>query len=126
MGTSLVLAVFAAMLTQETTATLDQPKQEAKAEVASTFDFEAKLKSHVSHLAETIGARNLQRHQQLETAANFIESEFKSYQYATSRQTFQVKGLDCHNIVAEVKGSTDPKEIVIIGCLLYTSPSPRD
>ena len=87
----------------------DQPQSEP------AFDFETKLKAHVSHLADTIGERNLERHEQLEQAASFVESEFKKYNYQPSRQTFQVKGLDCHNIEAEIKGSISPKEIIIIG-----------
>ena len=169
MNSCLVFAVIAAMLAQEANATQGRPTEAAPAEVTraevtraevtaaevdSQFNFEATLKSHVSHLAEKIGERNLDRHKQLEEAADFIESEFKSYDYQPSRQTFQVNGLDCHNIDAEIKGAIHPKEIVIIGahydsvrgtpgandnasgtaamltladrCLLYTSPSPRD
>ena len=125
MNSCLVFAVIAAMLAQEANATQGRPTEAAPAEVTaaevtaaevdSQFNFEATLKSHVSHLAEKIGERNLDRHKQLEEAADFIESEFKSYDYQPSRQTFQVNGLDCHNIDAEIKGAIHPKEIVIIG-----------
>ena len=73
------------------------------------------LRSHVTHLAETIGERNLQKHKQLCQAADYIEQNLKGNGYPTERQTFEVNGLDCHNISAEIKGQVSPEEIVIIG-----------
>ena len=66
MNSCLVFAVIAAMLAQEANATQGRPTEAAPAEVTaaevdSQFNFEATLKSHVSHLAEKIGERNLDR-----------------------------------------------------------------
>ncbi len=79
------------------------------------IDFEAALKKHVEHLATTIGERNLDHYDELCEAADYIETEFKNYGLLPTRQAFEVKGLDCFNIAAEIKGTTKPEEILIIG-----------
>ena len=76
----------------------------------SDLDFEATLKSHVEH-----GERNLSHYESLCLAADYVETEFKKYGLKPTRQTFNVRGLDCHNIAAEIKGSEKPEEILIVG-----------
>ena len=78
-------------------------------------DVESSLKNYVEHLAITIGERNLRRIQNLNEAAEFVEAEFTSFGLHPNRQTYEVQGLDCHNIDAEIKGSKLPQEIVIVG-----------
>ena len=73
------------------------------------------LEKHVVHLATTIGERNLRTYDKLCEAADYIEAEFKSYGYKPVRQTYQVHGKDCFNIDVEIKGSTLPNEVIIIG-----------
>lgn len=82
---------------------------------AKSLTTEAALKKHIEHLATTIGERNLRTYQKLCDAADFIEAEYKSYGYKPARQTYQVNGLDCFNIDAEIKGSKLPNEVVVIG-----------
>jgi hypothetical protein len=97
-------------------ATDNSSQQETEVEEAEKkLDVETEVKAHVVHLAETIGERNLGRYDELCDAADYIENELKSYGYQTGRQTFQVRGLDCFNIDAEIKGTQTPEEIVIIG-----------
>jgi len=117
MNLVIAMATLAALLIQDSSPkpVASNPRVPTTAKSKPDFDFKAKLKSHVSHLAETIGERNLDHSKELEQAASFIVAEFKSYGYQPSRQTFQVKGLDCHNIDAEIKGSLRPKEIIIVG-----------
>jgi hypothetical protein len=79
------------------------------------LDFESALKAHVEHLATTIGERNLKKYDELCEAADYIETEFKNYGLKPARQTFKVRGLDCYNIAAEIKGSKDPDQIIIVG-----------
>lgn len=94
----------------------EPPKQTAAAQNANeVLDFEAPLKAHVEHLATTIGERNLGHYKELCAAADYIENEFKSYGYAPTRQSFEVRGLDCFNIAAEIKGAKKPEEILIVG-----------
>lgn len=83
--------------------------------VENASDFEPILKKHIEYLATTIGERNLQHYEELCQAADYIESEFKSYGLAPDKQTFEVKKLDCRNIITEIKGQTKPEEIVIVG-----------
>lgn len=78
-------------------------------------EFAKELKEHVVHLSDTIGERNLGRYEQLCEAADYVEDQLGEYGYETSRQTYQVRGLDCFNIEAEIKGSKTPEEIVIVG-----------
>ena len=116
---ALFFALFAqaGLIAQETT----EPKKANQAEEAepaveeASIDFEPTLKKHVEHLATTIGERNLQHYKKLCAAADYIETEFKNYGLTPKIQTFEVRGLDCKNIAAEIKGTKKPEEIVIIG-----------
>lgn len=123
--TNLLLAVslFAAVGTtglfaQQTTEapnTTQQKKAPTAVAKDEAVDFQPTLEKHVKHLATTIGERNLQHYDELCEAADYIESEFKNYGLTPTRQTFKVRGFDCHNIAVEIKGATKPEEIVIIG-----------
>ncbi len=97
----------------------DEPTEiveEAEAEQTTAVTTVADaLKAHVVHLAETIGERNLTHYDELCEAADYIEDEFKSYGYETERQVFEVRGFDCYNIAAEIRGSEQPEKILIIG-----------
>lgn len=94
----------------ETQQGTEQPKDDKK-----KLTTEEELKSYVVHLAETIGERNLGHHKELCEAADYIEAKFKEFGYEPQRQQYKVNGLDCYNIDAEIKGSSKPEEIVIIG-----------
>ena len=93
----------------------EEPRSETKPSELKKKAVEEELKSYVSHLAETIGERNLNKYDELCTAADFIEDKFKEFGYTPKRQTYQAKGLDCINLDVEIKGTTKPDEIVIIG-----------
>ena len=82
---------------------------------ADETEWAGELEEHVVHLAETIGERNLGKYEKLCEAADYIEDQLKEYGYETNRQTYQVRGLDCFNIDAEIKGTKKPEEIIIIG-----------
>lgn len=81
------------------------PKQELSEE----------LSIHVVHLAETIGERNLGKYKNLCKAADYVKGQLRGFGYETSEQKFVVRGLDCFNVIAELKGSKRPNEILIIG-----------
>jgi len=82
----------------------------------------AELEASVKKLASDIGERNLRHHAALNRAADWIESELESFEYTVSRQTFEVNGLECHNLIVEIVGSTQPTEIVIIGAHYDSAP----
>lgn len=78
-------------------------------------DLQQRLSNYVIHLSETVGERNLGNYQSLCEAADYIDAEFAKFGYPTERQTYRARGLDCFNIEAEIKGTTAPDQIVIIG-----------
>jgi hypothetical protein len=73
------------------------------------------LETSVKKLATEIGERNLEHHAALNRSADWIQSELESFGYTVTRQTFEVSGLACHNLSAQIVGSKQPDEIVIIG-----------
>ena len=84
----------------------ENPQEEDANEKAEEVSVEEQLRSHVVHLAETIGERNLGQYDNLCQAADYVEGQLTEFGYTTSRQTFQVRNLDCFNIEAEIKGKT--------------------
>jgi Zn-dependent M28 family amino/carboxypeptidase len=75
-----------------------------------------RIRAHVQMLAGTIGGRNAVRYEGLERAADYIESELRSYSYQPERQTYLVDGKRFENVEAELSGSTEEaKGIVIVG-----------
>jgi Zn-dependent M28 family amino/carboxypeptidase len=74
-----------------------------------------RLEVDVRFLAESIGERNLTKLASLNRAADFIEDRFTSLGYQVARQTYDVQGVDCHNIEAELPGGSAADEIVIVG-----------
>lgn len=75
----------------------------------------AELKTTVVHLATTIGERNLNFYSQLERARQYVRDEFTAAGLQPQEQKFQVSGVACYNIDAELKGTKTPVEIVLIG-----------
>ncbi len=76
----------------------------------------AELRRDVAYLAEEIGERNVQnRPHELSVAADYIESEFVAAGYAVNPQEYEVDGRNCRNLEVEIRGSTLPEEIVIVG-----------
>ncbi len=83
--------------------------------VVAKPSLEEELRSTVEHLAETIGERNLGQYRSLTATADYIEEHFQGSGLKTSRQEFVVRGLDCFNVIGEIKGASCPDEIVIVG-----------
>lgn len=76
----------------------------------------AELRSHVTHLAEEIGERNvLHRPRELAQAADFIEAELARDGYHVARQNYEVSGTTCCNLEVEIPGAAKTDEIVVIG-----------
>jgi len=76
-------------------------------------EFRAELTADVHTLGAEIGERNIPRYPQLKAAADFIESSFVRAGLHPRRDTYEVNRLPCHNIEAEIRG-TSP-QIVLIG-----------
>jgi len=92
---------------------------------ADTFAYSNKLKAHVDKLAVELGERNLQNRvtlKALNDAADYVEGKFKEFGYTPTRQTFKCRGIDCHNIACEIKGTERPDEIFIVGAHYDSAP----
>jgi Zn-dependent M28 family amino/carboxypeptidase len=76
---------------------------------------ETRLRRDVGHLAGTIGARSVFRPEGLASAADWIESRFRETGFDPARQTFRVEGVDCSNLEVEIRGSSAPEEILVVG-----------
>jgi Zn-dependent M28 family amino/carboxypeptidase len=79
---------------------------------------EGDLRRHVAALAGEIGERNLFLPEKLEAAENYIRSVFMAHGYDGSslkEQLFSVQGNVVRNLMAEVRGTDRPEEIVILG-----------
>lgn len=88
-----------------------------------------RLRAVVKKLSSEIGARNLQHYSALNATADYIESELQHAGYSPQRQTFEVAGFACHNLIAELPGKVQPEKILIVGahydsCL--TTPGAND
>jgi len=75
----------------------------------------AKLKKDVEVLAGDIGERNVYNYAKLVEAASFLEDSLKSVDYTVERQTYEVRGRECSNLIVEIRGSEKPDEIIVIG-----------
>lgn len=80
------------------------------------------LRGDVEHLAGTIGERNPPRYPQMAAAADFLEAELRGAGYQPRRQTFQCKGKACDNLEAELPGSRQADQIVVVGAHYDTNP----
>ncbi len=76
----------------------------------------AELKQDVDVLAGRIGLRNYLSLPQLEEAAAYVESRFREAGYAAvSRETYPIASKTFANLSVEVRGTSTPSEIVLIG-----------
>lgn len=73
------------------------------------------LRADVVMLAETIGERNTFDPPRLDAAAAYIERELLSAGYEVRRQTYLARGVASHNLEVELRGTTRPDEILVIG-----------
>lgn len=73
---------------------------------------EAALRRDVEMLAGTIGDRSIGNPKGLAAAADHIERSLAGVGYSVERQRYEVRGVACDNLAAEIPGS---KEIVVIG-----------
>ena len=62
------------------------------------------LKGHVDMLADTIGARNIDRPESYKWAERYLTEELTKMGYQVQRQTYSVEGYECANLWTEKKG----------------------
>jgi Zn-dependent M28 family amino/carboxypeptidase len=88
-----------------------------------------RLKNDVETLASDIGERNIWQYDNLTAAADFIEKSLTEAGYEPTRQNFTAEGKTCSNLEVEIKGSSHPDRIIIIGAhydTVYGSPGAND
>ncbi|MBL8924269.1 MAG: M20/M25/M40 family metallo-hydrolase [Myxococcaceae bacterium] len=74
------------------------------------------LERDVTHLAGTIGERNLGRTpDKLVETAEWVEAELVAAGYTVEREPYDVRGQRVWNLAAELEGTTDPDELIVIG-----------
>jgi len=80
------------------------------------------LLDHVWHLAGEIGPRSPSHGDALDQAADYIASVLAAYGYAVQRQEYAWRGRPVYNLIAELPGTPQPEETVILGAHYDTVP----
>ena len=86
------------------------------------------LREDVEAIA-SLGARNANRPEALETVAVEVEQQFRQMGLTSRRQTYEVDGQPFSNIEVEITGGDRPDQIVLIGAhydTAYSSPGAND
>jgi Zn-dependent M28 family amino/carboxypeptidase len=81
---------------------------------ASESSLASAIRRDVVELAETIGERNVVKYAALKRAADYVESGLRVVG-PVRRHTYKASERDCDNLEAEIRGTSAPGEIVVIG-----------
>ncbi len=73
------------------------------------------LRRDVEMLAGVIGPRGVVRPIELAASADFIERSLQEAGYDVERQCYNVRGVRCCNLAAEIPGTSRADEIIVIG-----------
>jgi Zn-dependent M28 family amino/carboxypeptidase len=90
---------------------------------------EQRLRAHVERLAGEIGARGVFRPAALAAAADYVEGEWRAQGFRVERETYDVAGLACSNLVVEIAGARRAEEILLVGAhydTVETTPGADD
>lgn len=74
-----------------------------------------RLRTHVEHLAVSIGPRHISLPGTIDAAANYVAQQLAAQGETVWRFPYSVAGHEVANLVLERRGTTRPDEIVIIG-----------
>jgi hypothetical protein len=110
----LVVVAVAALVYAATS----MPGRSQRGALVSATSAETKLESELRHHVEALcaqGPRNVDVPLALSAAAVYIQRAFESAGYRVEKQDYTVDGVVCENLTAEIRGTTKPDEIVIIG-----------
>jgi Zn-dependent M28 family amino/carboxypeptidase len=72
------------------------------------------LRRDVVELSQVIGERNVVKYAALRRAADYVEAGLR-VAGPVSRQTYEASRRDCDNLEVEIRGSSAPGEIVVVG-----------
>lgn len=82
---------------------------------ASEISIASRLSADVHHLAGSIGQRNVTAPRSLDAAADYISDSFRAGGYRVRSQVYDVDGVACRNVEAELPGAAQSDGIIIIG-----------
>lgn len=105
-GIATVTALFVACATSRSSAPAAAP---------TTPELAAALRADVKVLAGDIGIRAVLHDDSLARAERWLVSRLAAQGWTVERQTYEVSGVECANLIVERRGSTKPDEIVIVG-----------
>jgi hypothetical protein len=84
---------------------------------------EHQIRNDVDYLASGIGERNVERKaDQLEKAADFVVSSMNAAGYQPVSQWYTVGSTKCRNVESELRGTSRPGEVVIVGAHYDSAP----
>jgi len=92
------------------------PLSEQEKEISS------RLRDHVSMLAGEIGERNIWLPQKLNAAAAYIEKVWQEQNFVVQHQEYEARGVDSVNLIIEIRGTSLPDQIVLVGAHYDTVP----
>jgi len=72
------------------------------------------LRRHVVQLAEKIAEPNVAKYAELRKAADYVESQMAAAG-RVARHTYAASGRPCDNLEVEIRGTSMPDEIVVVG-----------
>ena len=81
------------------------------------------VRKHVQAIAGDIGGRDAVEYSNLCRAAEYIETQLRSFGYVPVRQTYDVADQIFYNIEAEHKGTDHPERIIVVGAHYDTAAS---
>lgn len=73
------------------------------------------LMRHVHILGSEIGERNFFKPRELQAAAAYIRQVWSAQGFAVTEEPHDVRGQRCANLFVELKGTSRPREIVLVG-----------
>ena len=82
----------------------------------------SRVEGHVRALAEQIGERHTRRPQALADAAAYIRRQLEEQRLTVREQRFQAGGVEVSNLEAELPGTSQPNEVVVVGAHYDTVP----
>lgn len=74
-----------------------------------------RLQGDITMLGQSIGERNLWHYAALATAADYIEAQFRATGLRVERQGYLVAQRRVENLVAEVAGTENPEQTLLVG-----------
>ncbi len=78
-------------------------------------DLKAELHRDLAYLGETIGNRNLTDGDTLQQTADWLAAAFAATGYEVQRQAYDVSGIEVENLSVELRGTTKPGKIIVVG-----------